>query len=345
MKIFDSKAVEYKRNRNAMVPNKNGKQFGLNAFWMVVALLMIFTLGILNTNASSAQKDFGTTEEAVAAFIAALRGDNEKELLEIFGMEEQELISSGDPVADQQRQGSFIREYDIKNSLFQEGEKMVLIVGDKDWPFPIPLVKKGGRWSFNTKAGKEEILNRRIGENEASTMQTLLAIVDAQREYAMKDYDGDGTLEYAEKFWSDPGKKNGLFWETKEGEEPSPLGELVASARAEGYTQAGAKKEPMPYHGYFFRPLKKQGRHASGGAFDYMVKGKQIGGFAVIAYPSTYGNSGVMTFVVNYEGVIYEKNLGKNTANTAKALDAFDPDASWEKIDLSDSVLSDIQER
>jgi len=194
-------------------------------------------------------------------------------------------------------------------------------------------VKKGDTWLFDAKKGKDEILNRRIGQNELSTIQTMLAIVDAQREYAMKDLDGDGILEYAEKFRSDANKKNGLYWETKEGEEPSPLGELVASARAEGYTKAGAKDNPSPFHGYYFRMLKKQGKHAAGGAFDYVVKGQQIGGFAVVAYPATYGNSGVMTFIVNHEGVVYQKDLGKNTAKTAKDMKTFDPDKTWKKVE------------
>jgi hypothetical protein len=209
---------------------------------------------------------------------------------------------------------------------------MVLVIGDKDWPFPIPLVKKGDQWFFDTKAGKEEILNRRIGENELSTVQTLLAIVDAQREYAMKDPDNDGIREYAGKFGSDSGKKNGLYWETKQGEEPSPLGELVADARAEGYTRTGPKAGPVPFHGYYFRMLKKQGKHASGGAFDYIVKNKMIGGFAVVAYPAAYGSSGVMTFIVNHEGVVYQKDLSKDTAKTATAMTSFDPDKTWKKV-------------
>jgi hypothetical protein len=181
--------------------------------------------------------------------------------------------------------------------------------------------------------GKEEILNRRIGENELSTVQTLLAIVDAQREYAMSDRDTDGIREYAEKFGSDPGKKNGLYWATTPGEEPSPLGELVADARAEGYTRTGAKQNPIPFHGYCFRMLKRQGKHATGGAFDYVVKGNMIGGFAVVAYPAIYGSSGVMTFMVNHEGVVYEKDLGKNTATTAKEMKSFDPDKTWRKVE------------
>jgi len=194
-------------------------------------------------------------------------------------------------------------------------------------------VKQGDQWFFDTKAGKEEILNRRIGENELSTVQTLLAVVDAQREYAMHDRDNDGIREYAERFGSDPGKKNGLYWPMMPGEQPSPLGELVADARAEGYRRSGTQQGPIPFHGYYFRMLKKQGKHAAGGAFDYVVKNKMIGGFAVVAYPAVYGSSGVMTFVVNHEGVVYEKDLGKNTAKTATEMNSFDPDQTWKKVE------------
>jgi hypothetical protein len=294
--------------------------------------MIIIIVGV-KADAAVKQKGFATPDEAVKAFATAMRSNDEQALLSIFGTAAKELISSGDPVQDKQRREMFISDYDRKNSITQEGAKMVLVIGEKDWPFPIPLVKKGDQWIFDTKAGKEEILNRRIGEDELSTVQTLLAIVDAQREYALIDRDNDGLRAYAEKLRSDPGKKNGLYWETKEGEEPSPLGELVADARAEGYARTGPKQGPIPFHGYYFRLLKKQGKHAPGGAFDYVVKNKMIGGFAVVAYPAVYGSSGVMTFVVNHEGVVYEKDLGKNTAKTAKAMTSFDPDKTWKKVE------------
>jgi len=204
------------------------------------------------------------------------------------------------------------------------------VIGKDDWPFPIPLVKKGDSWFFDTEKGREEVLNRRIGQNELSTIQTMLAIVDAQREYAVKDLDGDGVPEYARKFMSDPGKKNGLYWETKEGEELSPLGPAAAQAREEGYKKSGNK--PIPFHGYYYRILESQGKNAAGGAYDYVVKGKMIGGFAVVAYPAKYGNSGVMTFLVNHDGVVYQKDLGKITAKTANAMKKFDPDSTWKKV-------------
>ena len=213
----------------------------LRWFGILIASGVLLTGGIAFGKAAPAaqkQKTFASPEEAVKAAVAAVKSDDNKEVLAIFGVEAKEVMFSGDPVSDKQRRERFIQAYDQKNSLAKEGEKVVLIVGEKDWPFPIPLVKKGDQWFFDTKAGKEEILNRRIGQNELDTIQTLLAIVDAQREYAMGDVDGDGILEYAEKFRSDAGKKNGLYWVTKEGEEPSPLGELLVQARAEGYAEA-----------------------------------------------------------------------------------------------------------
>jgi hypothetical protein len=262
-----------------------------------------------------------------------MKSNDESELLSIFGAAGKGLISSGDPVSDKQRRERFIADYNRKNQRDQEGSRMILIVGEKDWPFPIPLVKQGDQWFFDTKAGKAEILNRRIGENELSTVQTLLAIVDAQREYAMKDRDNDGIREYAQKFGSDSGWKNGLFWHTQPGEEPSPLGELVADARAEGYRRSGSKQGPIPFHGYYFRMLTRQGKHAAGGAFDYLVKKNMIGGFAVVAYPAVYGSSGVMTFMVNHEGVVYEKDFGRNTAKAATAMMSFDPDTTWKRVE------------
>jgi hypothetical protein len=302
-------------------------------FFAALVAVMIVTISGMTADAAVKQKGFASAEEAVKAWIAAIKADDNKEVLAIFGPGGKEVVYSGDPVEDKQRRAKFIKDYDQKNALAKDGDKMVLSVGEKDWPFPIPLVKKGDQWFFDTKAGKEEILNRRIGENELSTIQTMLAIVDAQREYAMNDLDGDGILEYAEKFRSDAGKKNGLYWETKEGEEPSPLGSLTANARAEGYTKAGSKDKPMPYHGYYFRILKAQGKNAAGGAYDYVVKGQMIGGFAVVAYPAKFGNSGVMTFLVNHDGVVYQKDLGKKTDQAAKAVKKFDPDKTWKKVE------------
>ena len=319
-----------------MLPEINNKVLsGRYAFRLFAAAVAVAISVFFGSAAHAAvkQKGFATPEEAVKAFAAAMQSNDEGELLSIFGPTAKELISSGDPVKDKNQREKFVGDYDRKNRIAPEGSRMVLMVGEKDWPFPIPLVKRADQWFFDTKAGKEEILNRRVGENELSTIQTLLAVVDGQREYAMHDRDNDGIRQYAEKFGSDPGQKNGLYWKTDPGEEPSPLGELVADARAEGYTRTGPQQGPIPFHGYYFRMLKKQGKHASGGAFDYTVKNKMIGGFAVVAYPAAYGSSGVMTFMVNHDGVVYQKDLGKDTAKAAKAMASFDPDKTWKKVE------------
>jgi hypothetical protein len=315
-----------------MTPNQaKSDTGGLLRFWAAAVILALLLCGGADAAAAPKQKSFATPEEAVAAFVAALRSNDEKQLVAIFGPDAKALTSSGDPVRDAQRRAAFIADYDRKNRLAPEGSRMVLSVGEQDWPFAIPLVKAGDRWVFDTKAGKEEILNRRVGENEIDTVQTLLAIVDAQREYAMKPRDGDGVRKYAEKLASDPGRQNGLFWKTAPGEEQSPLGPLAAEAFAEGYRKG--QQGPVPYHGYYFRILKKQGKHAPGGAFDYVAQKRMIGGFAVVAYPAVYGSSGVMTFIVNHDGVVYQKNLGRETAKAAAAITAFDPDASWKKVE------------
>jgi hypothetical protein len=304
-------------------------------FWLLLypllLLLVVLTFGLSFGAAAPQQKSFPSAEEAVKAAIAAARSNNDKEMLAIFGARAKEVLFSGDAVADKHRREQFLAAYDERNRVVTEGEHMILIVGKQDWPFPIPIVRKGQSWIFDTEKGKEEILNRRIGENELSTMQTLLAIVDAQREYAIKDRDKNNLLEYAQKFVSDPGKKNGLYWEAKQGEAQSPLGPLLAQARSEGYKkqQSGG---PPPYHGYYYRILTAQGKDAPGGAYSYLVKGQMIGGFAVVAYPAEYGSSGVMTFIVNHDGKVFEKDLGKNTASVATNMKAYNPDKTWTEV-------------
>jgi hypothetical protein len=298
----------------------------LLTFQLIVAVVLLaFSLSFA---ATAQQKTFKSAEEAVKAAIAAARSNDDKELLAIFGAQAKELLSSGDAVADKHRREQFIAAYDERNRLAAEGENTILIVGKQDWPFPIPLVKKGESWVFDTEKGKEEILNRRIGENELNTIQAMLAVVDAQREYALKDRDKNALAEYAQKFVSDPGKKNGLYWEAKQGEPQSPLGPIMTRARSEGY-RGKPPSTPVPYHGYYYRILTAQGKDATGGAYSYLVKGKMIGGFAVVAYPAQYGNSGVMTFIVNHEGKVFQKDLGKNTAAVAKAMKEYNPDKTW----------------
>ena|SRR5438132_128011 len=217
---------------------------------IIAAIALMFTLYDICAAAMAQQRSFPSAEEAVKAAVAAARSNDDKELLAIFGTQAKEILFSGDAVADKQRRGQFLAAYDERNRLATEGENTILIIGKQDWPFPIPLVKRGEAWVFDTEKGKEETLNRRIGDNELFTIQALLAVVDAQREYAMKDRDKNGLLEYAQKFASDPGKRNGLYWEAKQGEAQSPLGPIMIRARSEGY-QGKPSATPSPYHGYY----------------------------------------------------------------------------------------------
>ena len=301
-----------------------------------IAAVMI-TLAAFYQNAFAAdgrQKGFKSPEEAVKALIDAVKGNDVKELMAIFGPAGKELIFSGDEVADKTGRDRFAKAYEEMNKLVNENDKKVILhVGNEEWPFPIPVIKKGDQWFFDTRAGKEEILNRRIGRNELNAIKVCLAYVDAQREYVLRNRNGEKLLEYAQKFVSEKGKKNGLYWEAKEGEEQSPLGPLVAKAAKEGYTGKKSGDKPAPYHGYHYKILKAQGRNAPGEEYDYIVKGKMIGGFAMVAYPAEYGDSGVMTFIVNQDGVIYEKDLGKDTEKIATAMKKFNPDKTWKKVE------------
>jgi len=297
--------------------------------YTITTLLAFLCLFLILISCKVTQMEFASPADAVQALVTALKTGDDKELLSVLGPEAKELISSGDEVYDRKTRQKFLEVFDAQNRIEADGDNFLLVIGKNNWPFPIPIVKKETGWVFDTASGKEEILNRRIGKNELDTIQTLLAIVDAQREYAMADRDGDSLMEYAQKLISDPGKKNGLYWATQEGEEPSPIGELLAHARAEGYASEETLYDPWPYHGYYFRILTAQGQNADGGAYDYFVNDRLIGGFAVLAFPAEYGNSGVMTFMVNHEDVVYQKDLGENTEELAKAMTLFDPDETW----------------
>jgi hypothetical protein len=302
-------------------------------FGMMTVLAL--TLGQVVMAATPAkQMTFASPEEAVKAAVAAAKANNDKELLAIFGAQAKDLLFSGDAVADKERRERFMAAYDEKNSIVSEGESRIVTVGKDGWPFPIPLVKKGDSWVFDTDKGREEILNRRIGTNELNAIQVVLAYVDAQREYAVKDHDGDKILEYARRFRSQPGKKDGLYWEAKPGEEQSPLGPLFAQAQGAGYTAqgSGAGQTAAPYYGYYFKILEAQGKDAFGGAYSYVVNGNMMGGFGLVAYPAEYGNSGVMTFIVNHDGKVFQKDLGANTRAIAQAMKEYNPDASWTEV-------------
>jgi Protein of unknown function (DUF2950) len=278
-------------------------------------------------------KRFASAEEAMQALVGALRAGDTKALLGILGSEGRTLISSGDPVADRRSRETFLQAYDAANKLVANGNTTVLRIGNDDWPFPIPLVKDGERWRFDARQGRQEIIARRIGRNELYTIQTCLAYVDAQREYYAEDRNGDGILEHARQFGSTPGKRDGLYWPTKPGEPPSPLGDLIVRARAEGYRRAEGGG-PTPFHGYLYRILTAQGPDAPDGMYDYITRGHMIAGFALVAFPAQYDVSGVMTFIVNHVGVVYQKDLGPNTRATALAMRTFNPDATWTKAEV-----------
>jgi hypothetical protein len=276
------------------------------------------------------QELFKSPQAAASALLAAAKSGAKKDALKVFGPDGEQIISSGDPVNDQNQRNKFVDAYNAKNQIESEGAgKAVLIIGEKDWPFPVPLVKKSGGWRFDTDAGLEEILFRRIGHNELDTIQTCLAYVDAQNDYAQLMHASTGTAAYAQHFISQPGQKDGLYWPTQPGEDPSPLGDLAANAAAEGYNVGGGR---APYHGYYYKILTSQGPAAAGGAYDYVVQGTMIGGFALVAYPAAYRNSGVVTFLVNQDGTVFQKDLGPDTAKLAEQVTEFNPDDTWKKV-------------
>ena len=294
-----------------------------------LAFALAATLSAPAWAAAPAQQGFPSPEGAVDALVAATRGDDTAALLRILGPHGRKLVFSGDPVADRQGRSRFVAAYDHRHGIERQGaDKAILLIGDTHWPFPIPIVGKGEVWRFDTAAGAQEILARRIGRNELNAIEVCRAYVDAQRDYATKDRNGDGLREYAQKFRSAPGKHDGLYWPVKPGEEASPLGPLVAAAHAQGYGGSGKR---APYHGYYYKILARQGAHAAGGAHDFIAHGHMIGGFALVAFPARYGASGVKTFIVNQDGVVYEKNLGPRTAAIARRMTAYDPDPSWRK--------------
>jgi len=278
------------------------------------------------------QKTFSSPDEASRALIRAVQAGNEKDLLEIFGPDGKEIISSGDKVEDKKSRDAFAEKYQRMNRLVEEPDGTVrLYVGAENWPMPIPLVNRKDTWYFDTSAGKEEILFRRIGRNEIATIGVLRELVAAQKEYYSKTQD-DSVKQYAQKFISDQGKHNGLYWNAINREPESPIGPLVAYASSEGYAKK-LSSLPSPFQGYYFRVLMGQGKHASGGAKNYIVNGKMTRGFAFLAYPAEYANSGMMSFIINQDGILYQQDLGPKTADLANALDEYDPDKTWVRVE------------
>lgn len=302
------------------------------ALFLVTATL-VFVWSVPGVGAAS-QNLFSSPEDAVKALVEAVRAKDRPALDQIFGAAAKELLS-GDEVQDAAEFEAFTKHVAEKANLVKENEsKVTLYIGNENWPFPIPIVRKDGQWFFDTTAGREEILNRRIGENELITILVCRTYVKAQREYAIKDWNDDGVLVYAQKLRSDPGKKDGLFWRAAPGEEVSPLGELVAQARMEGYKKGKSlfKEQPTPFHGYYFKILTRQGKNAPGGKYNYVINGNMVGGFALVAFPSNWGKSGVMTFIVNQQGKVYQKNLGRNTVKIAKQMKEYNPDKTWTPV-------------
>jgi len=316
--------------------------FENNGLWILKHLLntglLILTVAGLSGWVAAEEKltggeAFNSPQKAIEALAGAVKKDDVQAIISIFGPEGRDIFLSGDPVADRSDRIRFLEV--LKEGHVIEGKgpgKAILVLGNEEWLFPIPLVKQGNQWYFDVSAGKQEILDRRIGQNELNVINVMTTYVDAQNEYAAKDLDGDGVHAFASGLRSDPGKKNGLYWPVKKGEAMSPMGPLVAEAVRRGYTRKGGK--PFPYHGYYYGILLGQGDHAYGGAYDYQTHGKSILGHALLAYPAKYGVSGIMTFMVNQQGVLYEKDLGQDTASPAMAITKFDPDKSWNKTDI-----------
>ena len=278
------------------------------------------------------QQRFASPEDAVKALLAATKANDKPAMREIFGHEEQDLLT-GDAVQDAAAFDRFSKAVAQMCQLTRDGDnKVVLNIGAENWPFPIPLVKQTSQWFFDTAAGKEEIINRHVGRDELNAISVCHAFVDAQCEYASRDHDGSGIFKYAQQLRSTPGKKDGLYWEAADNEELSPFGPLVAQARAEGYAPRKETEPRRPFHGYFFKVLTRQGAAAPGGKYDYVINGNMIAGCALVAYPAEWGKSGIMTFIVNQQGKVHQCNLGPKTAELAAALTEYNPDPNWSLV-------------
>jgi hypothetical protein len=304
----------------------------------VAALLLTGCLSVRSTAQQSGQKTFSSWEEASNALFVATQNNDEKAMLEILGPDETQIVSSGDDTEDSNNRAIFVKKYEEMHRLLREPDGTVtLYIGAENWPTPIPLVNKGTVWYFDTGAAKKEILFRRIGRNEMSTIAVCRQLSAAQKQYYASQHN-----EYAQKIFSDEGQHDGLYWKAADGEPKSPIGPLIASAVAEGYPkdQNGA---PTPFRGYFYRILTRQGKTAHGGAKNYIINGKMTEGFAFVAYPAEYRSSGVMTFIVGADGVVYQKDLGKKTEAHAKSWTEYNPDSSWQKIEEPGEDTADDQ--
>jgi hypothetical protein len=301
---------------------------------LFVIAVFIFAWSMPAVGAPS-QRLFSSPEDALKTLTEAVKAKDKTVLDQIFGPSGKDL-RSGDEVQEAAEFEDFAKHLAEKADLVKENDsKVILHVGNENWPFPIPIVKHNDQWFFDTGAGKEEILNRRIGEDELTAILVCRSYVKAQREYVLKDWDGDGIFAYAQKLRSDLGKRNGLFWRAARGEEVSPLGEIVTRAWHEGYKKKKAafkEAELSPFHGYYFKILTRQGKNVPGGSYNYIVNGNMVGGFALVAFPSNWGKSGVMTFIVNQQGKVYQKNLGPDTMEIAQKMKSYNPDKTWTPV-------------
>jgi hypothetical protein len=294
--------------------------------------LWIVASSITASAQAAKERTFATPEEAVQALVASAKSGDLDALLAIFGPQGQELIASSDPATARQNRKVFTVAAAEQWHLEDSGAKKTLVIGSENWPFPVPIVKDSAGWRFDTGAGKEEVLARRIGRNELAVIESARAYVTAQRRYAEGGHDGNPAGIYATKFQSDAGKENGLYWPTSKGQKPSPLGPLVGQAAMEGRPVGGDHSQPSPFHGYYFKILTAQGSAAPSGAKQYIVKGLMSGGFALIAWPAEYDVTGVMTFVVSHDGIVHEKDLGPETDAAARKVTAYNPDKSWRRL-------------
>ena len=295
---------------------------------------IVFALAVATPVAAVAatpQETFATPEAAADALMAALKADSDPAMVALFGEEHKDLIVQSDRAATSATRATALAAMQTLTVLKEpRPDRRVLLIGDKAWPLPIPIVRVGDRWRFATEEGREEIVNRRIGGNERNAIYVMRAYVDAQRAYAAADRDGDGVLQYAQKLGSTPGKRDGLYWPADEakGEEPSPFGPLVA----EGGAYMKGRTAGEPYRGYYFRILTGQGKSAPGGAYGYVINGRMLAGFAMIAYPAVYGETGVMTFIVSHHGKVYERDLGRDTVKLGSTMASFDPGKGWSLV-------------
>jgi hypothetical protein len=299
--------------------------------WIAISVLL--AMAGFSSAKPAGEKTFASSGDAVLALYSAAKSHDTQTLASIFGAHADEIMHTGDAVADQSMLTAFLNRYEeMHRVVIEPDQTATLYIGAENWPFPIPIVKNdSGQWFFDTESGVKEILYRRVGTNENDAIEILYSLVDAEKEYASISRDGAPAGIYAQRFMSDEDKHNGLYWKVSDNEPPSPVGQLLADATAEGYT--AKQGQNTPFHGYYFHLLTKQGPAVSGGAKNYIVNGKLSGGFAFVAYPAEYRNSGVMTFIVNKNGIVYEKDLGEKTQELASAMDTYNPDKTWDKAD------------